>query len=80
MSENLVHTLSWKDCFDFLSEPYSFVVLFEQSTQELRLVVKLSPETLFVRQIVKDPTTDRFRLEFNLMFISGRRCFVGLLP
>ena len=28
--------------------------------------MKLGPETLFVRQIVKDPSTQSLRLEFNL--------------
>ena len=40
-------------------------MLFDQSHQELMLVVKLTPETLFMRQIVREPLSSRFRLEFN---------------
>ena len=49
-----------KNCFDFLSEPFSFSVLLDFSTEELRLVVKLSPDRLFVRKIIRDPLSSRF--------------------
>ena len=41
-------------------------VLLDFSTEELRLVVKLSPDRLFVRQIIRDTLPSRLHLEFNL--------------
>ena len=33
-------------------------------------MVKLSPDRLFVRQIIRDPLSSRFRLEFNLSWFD----------
>ena len=74
--ETLNKMLFRKDCFDFLSEPSSFMVLYDLTTQEIKLVVKISPDILFVREIVKDPTTDGFRLEFNMSLFVDIDCLL----
>ena len=63
MLRHIIYLKEWKNCFDFLSEPFSFAVLLDFSTDELRLVVKLSPDRLFVRQIITDPLSSFFLLE-----------------
>ena len=55
MLSYITYLKEWKNCFDFLSEPFSFAMLLDFSTEELRLVVKLYPNRLFVRQIIRDP-------------------------
>ena len=50
MSSHIVHAKELKDCFDFLSEPLSFIVLFDSANQEITLVVKMGPDKLFTRQ------------------------------
>ena len=62
----IVHVKDLKDCFDFLSEPLSFIVLLEGNKEEISLVVKMGPEKLFTRQIVREPLVNQFRLELNL--------------
>ena len=50
MSSYIVHVKDLKDCFDFLSEPLSFIVLFDLVNQEISLVVKMNPDKLFTRK------------------------------
>ena len=45
-------------------------MLLDFSTEELRLVVKLSPDRLFVRQNIRDPLSSHFQLEFNLSWFD----------
>ena len=71
MLSYIIYLNEWKNCFDFLSEPFSSAVLLDFSTEELRLVVKLSPDRLFVRQIIRDPLTSHFQLEFNLSWFDN---------
>ena len=66
MSSYIVHDKELKDCFDFLSEPLSFLVLFNSVNQEISLVVKVSPDKLFTRQIVRENPMNQYRLELNL--------------
>ena len=66
MSSCIVHVKELKDCFDFLSEPFSFIVLFDPVNQEISLVVKMGPDKLFTRQIVRENLANQYRLELNL--------------
>ena len=70
MLSYIIYFQEWKNCFDFLSEPFSFAVLLDFSTEKLRLVIKLSPDRLFLRQIIRDPLSSHFRLEFNLSWFD----------
>ena len=63
----IVHVKELKDCFDFLSEPFSFIVLFDPVNQEISLVVKMGPDKLFTRQIVRENLANQYRLELNLI-------------
>ena len=66
MSSYIVHAKELKACFDFLSEPLSFIVLFDSVNQEISLVVKMGPDRLFTRQIVRETSRNQYRLELNL--------------
>ena len=66
MSSYVVHSKDLKACFDFLSEPLYFIVLLDSVNQEISLVVKISPDKLFTRQIVKENLPNQYRLELNL--------------
>ena len=63
MTLNIVHFMRWKACFDFLSEPYSFVLLYKTNSQDLIMVVKMSPQQLFVREILKEANLYRLQSE-----------------
>ena len=67
----IVHAKELKDCFDFLSEPLSFIVLFDSVNQEISLVVKMDPDKLFTRQIVRE-TLGQYRLELNLTCFNSK--------
>ena len=62
---NIVHHFDWKACIDFLSEPSSFILLCDLSTQEISLVIKDTADQLIVRQIMYSPQS--FRLEYELI-------------
>ena len=65
MALNIVHYIDWRACFDFLSEPFSFVLLCDDFTQEISLVMKNSADELFIRQIMFSPQV--YRLEYELV-------------
>ena len=46
-------------------------MLLDQSNQEISLVVKMTPEKIFTRQIVREPVMNRYRLELNLTCFSS---------
>ena len=71
MSSYIVHVKELKDCFDFFSEPLSFIMLFDLVNQEISLVVKMGPEKLFTRQILRNPLANQYRLELNLTCFSS---------
>ena len=66
MSSYIVHAKDLKDCFNFLSQPLSFTVLFDSANEEISLVVKMGPNKLFTRQIVRETLGNQYRLELNL--------------
>ena len=72
MSSYLVHAKELKECFDFLSEPLSFIVLLDSVNQEISLVVKISPDKLFTRQIVRESPLNQYRLELNLTCFDSK--------
>ena len=61
----IIYLKEWKNCYDFLSEQFSIIVVLDQSNQEMRLVVKMGPERLFIKQIVREPVLNRFQLELT---------------
>ena len=69
MALNIVHYIDWRACFDFLSEPFSFVLLCDDFTQEISLVMKNSADELFIRQIMFSPQV--YRLEYELVTFSN---------
>ena len=71
MSSYIVHGKDLKDCFDFLSYPLSFIVLFDAVNQEISLVVKMGPDKLFTRQIVRQSLGNQYRLELNLSLFGS---------
>ena len=71
MSSCIVHAKELKDCFDFLSEPLSFIVLLDPVNEEISLVVKMGPDKLFTRQIVRESVGNQYRLELNLTCFSS---------
>ena len=72
MLSHIVHAKELKDCFDFLSEPLSFIVLFDLANQEITLVVKMGPDKLFTRQIVRETPLNQYRLELNLTCFNSK--------
>ena len=72
MSSYLVHAKELKDCFDFLSEPLSFIVLLDSVNQEISLVIKMGPNKLFTRQIVRESPLNQYRLELNLTCFDSK--------
>ena len=71
MSSCIVHVKDLKDCFDFLLEPLSFIVLFDLANEEISLVVKMGPDKLFTRKIVRE-TLGQYRLELNLTCFNSK--------
>ena len=49
----------------FCQSNFSFIVVLDQSNQEMRLVVKMGPERLFIKQIVREPVLNHFQLELT---------------
>ena len=65
MALNITHFMGWKDCYDFLSEPHSYVILYDLSSTQILMVMKLLADELFVREIIKDAVTGKFCLDYT---------------